>query len=192
MSSVPKLFGVSAEASQAAEDALSFNLTVPKAPYPVTTSTDPKSGDQYHRWAEVMVIQKCYLETSPKGLTTFVVEGKIRPAQPNQNRRVWGRHYMNFDEFAKGDGAEDKARNMNDRSIAAIKSLLKATSFLPEDGSMPVELLSHLFPVKNATAASPLASKSVTVYLCNQPNKGEGAKTDRRTQTESYSTPPGA
>lgn len=188
---IPRVFGVSAEAAASAEAALTFSLQVPETPYPVTSSKNEKNGDEFHRWAEVMLIDKAYVEESKNGFTTFVIEGKIRTGMPNQNRRVFGRHYMDFDAFAQGDAADKGKQVMNDRTIAALSSLFKATDYNTPDGGLPADLLTMMFPAKEQGAGSPLHGKAVTVNLCDAPNKGEGAKTKRKTNAESYNSAPG-
>lgn len=185
---LPKLFSISSEAQQAAVAATTFSLDVPKPPYPVAKAPD-KNGDLHHRWAELGVIEKAWLETSPKGHTGFIIDVKIRTGMPNQNRHAYGRHYLNFESLASGSKDNEV---MNNITIAAITAFLKAAGLTPPaDGGLPIELLSTVFKeTKELGSETPLRGKLVIVNLHEGPNKGEGAREPRGTSVDSYKLPP--
>src|SRR6185503_11186127 len=102
---------------------------------------------------------------------------------------VFARHMIHFAALAGSADEITKAKYawMNDRSINALTTLLRATGFHPETGGLTGKLLNYMFPVKNAPGAtSPLKGKAVQLNLVDSPNRGEQAKTPRQTGVESY------
>lgn len=150
--------------------------------------TTGKKGEVYERWTESAVIEGSWRESTESGLVQAVVQVKFRAGGKNQHVRFWFRHMLNF-RLLSGTGTDEDKKHefMNARSIFALTSLFAATGFAPEGGGLKASLLRHMFPPKGEPGAkAPIVNKSVMLNLCNQPNTGKGAKTDRQTQCESY------
>jgi hypothetical protein len=151
--------------------------------------TTGKKGEVYERWTEGAVVEATWREATDTGLVQAVVQVKFRAGGKNQHAKFWFRHMLNFRLIAGSATEEEKKKHqfMNDKSINALTSLFQASGFMPKSGGLSGKLLSHMFPPKGTPGAkSDLINKSVMVNLCNQPNTGKGAKTDRQTQAESY------
>lgn len=150
-----------------------------------------KKKEVYERWTEAAVIEATWREATTSGLVQAVVQIKFRAGGKNQHMKVWFRHMINFRLLSGTATAEEKKQQfMNDKSIHALGTLLKATGYAPVGGGMKSSLLMHMFPPKGEPGAkAPIVGKDVMVNLCNSPNTGEKAKTDRQTQAESYLPP---
>lgn len=190
----PKLFGVSAQAAQAAQASMSFTLKVPAAPYPVNVRTSSK-GELFESWTELATIEGAYLDSSQKGDTMFVVKAKIRTGYPSAGRPVTAWHVIDFDCVGVDETDDNRGKiSMSNRSIVALNQLFGATGFASPDGSLDVATLSAAFPNgKDNAGASPLKGKQVMVNLTNSDDKGDRAKPgDRRTGLEGYLPAPTA
>ncbi len=151
--------------------------------------TTGKKGEVYERWTEGAVIQASWREATESGLVQAVLQVKLRAGGKNQHSMFWFRHMLNFRLLSGTATDEEKKKHefMNNKSISALVSLFAATGFAPAGGGLSAALLRHMFPPKGEPGAkAPIIGKSVMVNLCNQPNAGKGAKTDRQTQAESY------
>jgi hypothetical protein len=157
-------------------------------PEDAVTTTD-KKNKVYERWTEQAVIEMTWREGTDSGLIQAVVQVKFRAGGKNQHQKFWFRHMLNPKLLAGTASEEEKKKHefMNNKSIFALTSLFAATGFTPAGGGLKGSLLSHMFPPKGEPGAkSPLINKSLAINLCNQPNTGQGAKTERQTQAESY------
>ena len=153
----------------------------------VTTS---RNGDVYKRWVEGVTVEKTWREAANGGLIVAVVQMKVRAGFPHAGRKAFARHTLNFPLLLGQEvdpNIKEKHEFMNNNSVNALTTLMKATGYQPEQGGLSGRLLNMMFPIKDSPAAnSPLWGKSVMANFVDQPNKGENAKTPRRTNIESY------
>ena len=193
---VPDFYDVTPEAMATVDAALD---PLPKPPENATVTIDKRNGDRYVRWSEALVLDQIESSRSPKGHTMILIRGKIKAlGAPSQNvgKRVFSRYTINFpvlNGLVKDEGLEA----MNNRSMAAVKTVLQATGYWPASGRLTADLLRTAFPPKNPDGSgtvtqSPLLAKVVIGNLVESPNKGEGAKRDRDTKAETYLPAPSA
>ena len=185
---IPDFLDIAPEVQKAATDAMAGGFYFdPPADAKVTTA---KNGDVYKRWVEGCTVEKTWREGAAGGLVVAVLQLKVRTGFPHGGRKAFARHSLNF-PLLMGQEVDENIRGkhefMNNNSVNAITSLMKATGYQPTAGGLSGALLNMLFPVKDEPGAnSPLWGKSVMVNFVDQPNKGEKAKTPRRTNVESY------
>lgn len=183
--SIPEMFDISEGAQAAAQAAMQMEQLEP--PADAVENTD-KKGNVYKRWTESVVLEGAWRESTKTGLMSFVVAGKVRAGMPNAHRKFWSRHFISFPVLSGSATDEQKKKYgfMNDKAINALTTLLTAAGLAPKSGGLKAQLLQFLFPPKGTPGHSPLVGKPVIVNFVNQPNTGEGAKTDRQTTGESY------
>jgi hypothetical protein len=183
----PDFLDIDPNTTAAASAAMNRNaVLIPAKDAVVTTG---KKSEVYERWTEQAVIEATWREGTDTGLLQAVVQVKFRAGGENQHQKFWFRHMLNPKLLAGTATDEEKKKHefMNNKSIFALVSLFAATGFAPAGGGLKGSLLSHMFPPKGEPGAkSPLVSKGISINLCNQPNTGKGAKTDRQSQAESY------
>jgi hypothetical protein len=190
---VPAYLDIDADTTAAAAAAMNRGaVLVPPDDAVVTTG---KKGEVYERWTEAGVIEATWREATDTGLIQSVVQVKFRAGGKNAHSKAWFRHMLNYRLIAGTASEEEKKKHvfMNDKSMFALTTLLAATGFAPAGGGLKGSLLMHMFPPKGEPGAkAPIIGKEVFVNICNQPNTGKGAKTDRQSQAESYLsvTPP--
>jgi len=183
----PDFMDISEGAQKAAAAAMSQGAPL-RVPETAQVSTD-KKGDVRSRWTEAAVIEGTWRDGTADGLIVAVVQLKIRAGFPNEHQRLWARHSINPRVMNGTATADEKKKHefMNNNSINALSTLFAATGFAPKAGGLKASVLQLMFPPKGQPGANvPIWSKSVMVNLCDSPNKGEGAKHDRRTNVETY------
>jgi len=157
----PNFKDVDKAAVQAAQAAVQGGKQEPLiVPADAAVSTD-KNGVEYSRWTERAVVQQAYRTTTKSGLMDVVVILKLRQSKKNNGRKVFSHFYMN-----QGEDIPEGHEIMNERSLGAIATLLVATGFMPQSGSIKGSLLDKMFPQKGQPGtASPLVSKSLIVNV---------------------------
>jgi len=183
---VPDFTDVDPQVQAAAMAVMNRDVTL-VPPDDAQKNTD-KNGNDYFRWSEPAVIEAAWREGTKTGLLSAVVQYKVRAGSHNGGVRNWARHTMHPSILAgtADDEITKKYQFMNDRSIAALTTLLSAAGF--QSTGLSAKLLNMMFPVKNSPGATtPLKGKTVFLNLTNSPNKGEMAeKKPRQTNVESY------
>jgi len=189
---LPDIMDVSPETAAAAEASLDPDVKIPNK---ARKDVDKKTGDEYFRWSDILVIEKAQRGRTQTGLTEFFIQAKIRPDgdpdNKNVGKRVFSRYRVNFKVLS---GAEQNPGHevMNRIALAAILSLLKATGFAPLDAAtagLKAALLTHVFPAEVEPHDSPLVGLVVVGNICNKPNKGQNARRDRQTEVETWLPP---
>ena len=173
---VPDFRDVDADAVAAAQAALGGGGIKPLTPpddAKAAARMDKKGVYKYTRWAENVVITQAYRTVTNTGLLDVTLLGKVRQSEGNDGARVAFHYYLNY--------AEDRPENheqMHDRSIGAIVTLLKATGFMPTNGTLKAVLLNKMFPQKNQPGtASPLVNKEVIANITQTNGPRKDAKT---------------
>jgi hypothetical protein len=189
---MPDIMDVSPEAAAAAEASLDPDV---KVPVKARKDVDKKTQDEYFRWTDSLVIEKAQRGKTTSGLTEFFIQAKIRPDGDPENKnigkRVFSRYRVNF-KVLRGQEKSPGHEIMNRLALAAIISLLKATSFAPQDASatgLKAALLTHLFPAEVEPHESPLVGKVAVGNICDKPNKGQNARKPRQTEVETWLPP---
>ena len=176
---IPDFQDVDAAAVEAAANAMQGGFTAPLTP---PTDADVKTTDKgvtYTRWAESIVIKQAYRNVTRRGLLDVTVQAKVRQSEENEGANVWFHFYQNVSVPA--DQLEEGQVKMNQRSIGAISSLLKATGFMPTSGALKAAILTKMFPSKGQPGtASPLVGKTAIANIVQQ----EGPKKDKNGKVE--------
>lgn len=170
----PNFKDVDKEAAKRAEQALQGGRITPLTPPKSAKSNEDSKGRSYTRWTESVTITQAYRSVTKKGLLDVTVVGKIRQSSVKENtgKTVFAHFYLNM-----GSDLSDGHVAMNDRSNGAIISLLKATGFMPQGGSLRGSLLDKMFPPKNQPGtASPLNGKAVVGNVVQQYAPANDAK----------------
>lgn len=173
----PKFKDVDKEAASRAQAALAGGRQDPlKVPKTAAVSTD-KNGVEYSRWNERLQITAAYRSVTKKGLMDVVVSGKIRQSsvKDNTGKRVFGHYYLNM-----ASDIPETHEQMNDRSTGAIMTLLQATGFMPEGGTLKGSLLDKMFPEKGKPGtASPLNGKAAVGVIVQTLGPQKNLKTGK-------------
>lgn len=186
--SVPNFLDIDPDTAAAAEATLRGFEPV-AVPDDAKASTG-KNGETYYRWTESGVIEGAWREGSKTpGMLVPTVQIRFRVGSPNSGKRFWARHNLHMPTMV-GNKDNPGYVSMNDRSIAAITTLLRATGYMPETGGVTSKLLEFLFPLKNAPGATtPLKGKTVIVNMSNSPNtKATKEEYKRQSGADSYLT----
>jgi hypothetical protein len=182
---------IDGDTQSAAAAAMSLT-SVLTPPDDAVVATDAK-GNRYERWTERAIIERTWRETTVSGLVQSVVQVKFRAGGKNQHIKMWFRHLLDYGLISGTASEEQREKHdyMNNKTITALTSLFTATGYAPTSPGLKGTLLMHMFPPKGELGAkAPIVGKDVMVNLCNSPNSGAGAKTDRQTQADTYSPPP--
>ena len=194
---IPDFQDVDSSAVEAAQAAMQGNFSKPlKVPEGASESTDAK-GRVYSRFTENIVVKQAYRNVTRTGLLDVTVQAKIRQSEDNEGATVWFHYYQNLS--VPVDELEEGHVNMNQRSLASIASLLKATGFMPTSNTLKAALLSKMFPSKGQPgSASPLIGKTAIANITQTagPKKDKNGKVEkdadgetlieRRDQAESF------
>lgn len=186
--SVPDFLDIDPDTAAAAEATLKgFD---PVAVPDTAKASVGKNGETYYRWTEAGVIESAWRESGKTpGMLVPTVQIRFRVGSPNGGRRFWARHTLHIPTMG---GSRENAGyiQMNDRSIAAITTLLRSTGYMPTEGTVTKKLLEYLFPLKNAPGATtPLKGKTVIVNMSNSPNaKATKEEYKRQSGADSYLT----
>jgi len=144
-----------------------------KVPAGTKASVD-KKGIQRWRWAERGTIVEASRSTTKNGLLEVTVALKLRQSKDNAGARVYGRFYINTSaEVPKNH------EFMNDKSNAAILSLLVVTGYVAPGGTVKGSILDKMFPAKGQPGTvSPLNNKAVIANIVQElsPVKDENKK----------------
>ncbi len=177
---IPEFQDVDADAVSAAQNAMQGGFSKPLTPPDDAESSEAKNGSTYTRWAENIVIKQAYRNVTAKGLLDVTVQAKVRQSENNEGASVWFHFYQNVS--TPKDELEDGHVQMNQRSVAAISSLLKATGFMPTSGALKANILAKMFPSKGQPGAvSPLAGKTLIANIVQQagPKKDKNGKVEK-------------
>lgn len=165
---MPRIIGVTAEASKEAQKMLNRDLVPPDDAKQSTT----EGKGTWYRWSERINIDAARVEDAKDGKTTvFYLMGKVLPqvgqvANQNVGKIAHLRIRVNFDSLYS---EEDKARENALRGVRVLETLYKALKVeLPAEGGIPVSIMQQTFPA-NKEERSPLAGYRVTAYLVQAP-----------------------
>lgn len=186
---IPDFLDISPDVQAAAQAAANPQYVL-KPPATAKSNKD-KKDKVYERWTESAVIENAFRETTKTGLLSAVVALKVRTGMPNANARPYARHMLHPALMAgptNNAELEKKYRNMTDKSIYALTTLLQSTGLMPTEGGLKGSLLSFLFPPKGQPgASSQLRGKAVIAAFINSDRTDKDGKPDgRQTNVEAY------
>ena len=177
---IPDFQDVDASAVEAAANAMQGGFTAPLTPPSDADVKKTDKGVTYTRWAESIVIKQAYRNVTRKGLLDVTIQAKVRQSEDNEGASVWFHFYQNV--TTPVDELEEGQAKMNQRSIGAISSLLKATGFMPTSGALKAQILTKMFPSKGQPGtASPLVGKTAVANIVQQtgPKKDKNGKVEK-------------